>query len=68
MEIPLEGQETFVISGGFSDEQGEHRRWSWSREACAVRRRRRAHASGCLLYVKSRHLRSPEVDICGLQG
>ena len=55
-----------MISGGFSDALGAHRTWSWSREASAGRRTRRAHHDGCLLYVKSSHLKSNEIDVCGL--
>lgn len=68
VEIHENGEEVFVIEGSFCDEIGEHRRWSWCRNAGDRRRlTRKAGPKGCLLYVKSKHLRSPEVDICTLQ-
>mmetsp|Transcript_18007 Transcript_18007/g.33802 ORF Transcript_18007/g.33802 Transcript_18007/m.33802 type:complete len:298 (+) Transcript_18007:44-937(+) len=68
VDIPETGEEVFVIEGSFSDNLGEHRPWSWSRNAGETPRlKRTAGAQGCLLYVKSRHLKSPEVDICALQ-
>ncbi|CAE6911200.1 ABCF1 [Symbiodinium sp. CCMP2592] len=96
VDIPETGEEVFVIEGSFADELGEHRAWSWSRNAGDRPRLKRtsgpqdriqrsgmsrydqnvdpvkspyvldmfhsgaAICQGCLLYVKSRHLRSPE--------
>ncbi|CAJ1340055.1 unnamed protein product [Effrenium voratum] len=67
VEVDGAGEEVFVVEGCFVDELGEHRRWSWCRTAEARRLTRRAGPEGCLLYIKSRHLKSPEVDICALQ-
>mmetsp|Transcript_135455 Transcript_135455/g.377275 ORF Transcript_135455/g.377275 Transcript_135455/m.377275 type:complete len:305 (-) Transcript_135455:80-994(-) len=64
LEVPPKGMESFVVEGSFTDELGEHRAWSWTREAVAgVRRRLVAGPKGCLLYVKSKHLESPEVGV-----
>lgn len=71
--VPATGEEIFVMEGSFDDELGCHRTWSWARNAGdqtqgeARRMVRAAGARGCLLYVKSHHLRSPEVDIVALQ-
>ncbi|CAJ1430099.1 unnamed protein product [Effrenium voratum] len=70
VEVDGAGEEVFVVEGSFVDELGEHRRWSWCRASAAARggaRRltRRAGPEGCLLYIKSRHLKSPE-DCFGL--
>ncbi|CAE7863402.1 ABCF3 [Symbiodinium necroappetens] len=63
VDIPETGEEVFVIEGSFTDELGEHRTWSWSRNAGDKQRLKRTSGpEGCLLYVKSRHLRSPEAD------
>ncbi|CAE7878777.1 ABCF3 [Symbiodinium microadriaticum] len=68
VDIPETGEEVFVIEGSFTDELGEHRTWSWSRNAGDKQRLKRTSGpEGCLLYVKSRHLRSPEVDIAAMQ-
>lgn len=68
VDIPETGEEVFVIEGSFADELGEHRAWSWSRNAGdRPRLKRTSGPQGCLLYVKSRHLRSPEVDIAAMQ-
>ena len=32
VDIPETGEEVFVIEGSFTDELGEHRTWSWSRD------------------------------------
>lgn len=64
MRVPANGEEIFVMEGSFSDDLGEHRTWSWSRYAEeGASRTRTAGPSGCLLYVKSGHLKSPEVGI-----
>mmetsp|Transcript_92176 Transcript_92176/g.284875 ORF Transcript_92176/g.284875 Transcript_92176/m.284875 type:complete len:327 (+) Transcript_92176:2-982(+) len=62
VEVQPRGSELFVMEGSFTDELGEHRTWSWTREASAGEQRHRtAGPAGCLMYVKSGHLESPEV-------
>lgn len=64
VEVQPKGAETFVVEGSFADELGEHRTWSWTREAVAgLHRHRTAGPTGCLMYVKSGHLESPEVGV-----
>lgn len=64
VELPPLGREVFVVEGGFVDELGEHRAWSWARNAAGgVAGVRVAGPRGCLLYVKSGHLQSPEVGV-----
>ncbi|CAK9078128.1 unnamed protein product [Durusdinium trenchii] len=64
VEVPKDGEEVFVIEGSFSDEMGEHRTWSWCRNAGErhARLTRVAGAKGCLLYIKSKHLNSHEAQ------
>lgn len=66
-DVPEGGLETFVLEGSFEDELGQHRAWSWARSASCGQRRLAVGPDGCLLYVKSGHLMSPEVDIHALQ-
>eukprot|EP00403_Amphidinium_massartii_P033824 CAMPEP_0178442452 /NCGR_PEP_ID=MMETSP0689_2-20121128/38172_1 /TAXON_ID=160604 /ORGANISM="Amphidinium massartii, Strain CS-259" /LENGTH=267 /DNA_ID=CAMNT_0020065999 /DNA_START=168 /DNA_END=971 /DNA_ORIENTATION=+ len=62
--VPALGEEVFVLEGSFSDGMGEHRKWSWARNSGEVSEHvRKAGAEGCFLYVKSKHLKSPEVDL-----
>jgi len=70
VRVPSAGEEVFVVEGSFVDELGEHRAWSWSRnpmkegeEEGQGLRYRKAGPEGCLLYVKSGHLLSPEVGV-----
>lgn len=64
VEVPTGGEEVFVIEGDFSDELGDHKTWSWARNAKAGEKRSRvAGPKGCFLYIKSRHLQSPEVGV-----
>mmetsp|Transcript_22582 Transcript_22582/g.49941 ORF Transcript_22582/g.49941 Transcript_22582/m.49941 type:complete len:300 (-) Transcript_22582:87-986(-) len=66
--VPQDGEEIFVVEGSFHDDLGHHRQWSWARNAGEHKVLvREAGEGGCLLYVKSKHLRASEVDIMSLQ-
>lgn len=64
IEVPKHGEEVFVVEGSMSDDLGEHRLWSWARNSVAGQvLQREAGPEGCLLYIKSGHLASPEVGV-----
>lgn len=66
-EVSLpEGEEIFVLEGGFEDERESYRAGTWARFPAGFRHRPRS-AGGCTFYVKQGHLEAAARSIQGFE-